>query len=184
MGKKALINIDYTNDFVADHGALTCGKPGQEIEDALVSITKEFIRQGDYTVFAIDLHEKGDGYHPEADLFPPHNIRGTIGRDLYGKLKDEYEINKNLINVHYMDKTRYSAFAGTDLHIKLRERDISDVYLVGVCSDICILHTAMDAYNLGYNIFIYENAIASFNQTGHDWALTHFEGVLGATIIK
>ncbi|MFJ7747947.1 cysteine hydrolase family protein [Peribacillus sp. NPDC097295] len=183
MGKKALINIDYTNDFVADDGALTCGKPGQEIEVALVDITKKFIKQGDYTVFAIDLHDDGDHLHPEANLFSPHNIRGTVGRDLYGKLKDEYETHKNLPNVHYMDKTRYSAFAGTDLHIKLRERDITDVYLVGVCSDICILHTAVDAYNLGYNIFVYEKAIASFNKTGHDWALTHFQGVLGATIL-
>ena len=32
MVKKALINIDYTVDFVADAGALTCGVPGQEIE--------------------------------------------------------------------------------------------------------------------------------------------------------
>lgn len=30
--EKALINIDYTNDFVAKDGALTCGKPGQRIE--------------------------------------------------------------------------------------------------------------------------------------------------------
>ena len=30
--KRALINIDYTYDFVAEKGALTCGKPGQEIE--------------------------------------------------------------------------------------------------------------------------------------------------------
>lgn len=183
MGNKALINIDYTNDFVADEGTLTCGKPGQEIEDVLVGITKGFIEKGDYTVFAIDLHEKDDQFHPETNLFPPHNIRGTIGRNLFGKLKDEYEANKNLSNVHYMDKTRYSAFAGTDLHIKLREREISDVYLVGVCTDICILHTAMDAYNLGYNIFIYKNAVASFNKIGHDWALTHFKESLGATIL-
>lgn len=183
MGNKALINIDYTNDFVADEGTLTCGKPGQEIEEVLVGITKEFIEKGDYTIFAIDLHEKDDQFHPETNLFPPHNIRGTIGRNLFGKLKDEYEANKNLSNVHYMDKTRYSAFAGTDLHIKLREREISDVYLVGVCTDICILHTAMDAYNLGYNIFIYKNAVASFNKIGHDWALTHFKESLGATIL-
>ncbi len=39
-------------------GSLTCGKPGQDIEKELVSITKEFIKQGEYTVFAIDLHEE------------------------------------------------------------------------------------------------------------------------------
>ncbi|CAH0161679.1 Isochorismatase family protein YecD [Peribacillus sp. Bi96] len=183
MGKKALINIDYTYDFVADGGSLSCGKPGQDIEKALVGITKEFIKQGDYTVFAIDLHEKGDHLHPESNLFPPHNINGTMGRDLYGMLKEEYETNKNQKNVHYIDKTRYSAFAGTDLDLRLRERHITDVYLVGVCTDICILHTAIDAYNLGYTIFIYENAVASFNETGHEWALGHFKGSLGATIL-
>ncbi|MFF2456771.1 cysteine hydrolase family protein [Peribacillus simplex] len=183
MGKKALINIDYTYDFVADGGSLTCGKPGQDIEKALVSITKDFIEQGEYTVFAIDLHVEGDRLHPESNLFPPHNISGTMGRDLYGALKEEYEANKNQKNVHYIDKTRYSAFAGTDLDIRLRERHITDVYLVGVCTDICILHTAIDAYNLGYKIFVYENAVASFNDAGHHWALGHFKGSLGATIL-
>jgi nicotinamidase-related amidase len=183
MGKKALINIDYTYDFVADGGSLTCGKPGQDIEKELVSITKEFIKQGEYTVFAIDLHEEGDSLHPESNLFPPHNISGTMGRDLYGALKEEYETNKNQKNVHYIDKTRYSAFAGTDLDIRLRERHITDVYLVGVCTDICILHTAIDAYNLGYKIFVYEHAVASFNDAGHHWALGHFKGSLGATIL-
>ncbi|WP_258833744.1 cysteine hydrolase family protein [Peribacillus frigoritolerans] len=183
MGKKALINIDYTYDFVADGGSLTCGKPGQDIEKELVSITKEFIKQGEYTVFAIDLHVEGDRLHPESNLFPPHNISGTMGRDLYGALKEVYETNKNQKNVHYIDKTRYSAFAGTDLDIRLRERHITDVYLVGVCTDICILHTAIDAYNLGYKIFVYEHAVASFNDAGHHWALGHFKGSLGATIL-
>jgi hypothetical protein len=30
--KRALINVDYTIDFVAEDGTLTCGKPGQDIE--------------------------------------------------------------------------------------------------------------------------------------------------------
>lgn len=34
MTKRALINIDYTVDFVAKNGALTCGEPGQAIEEA------------------------------------------------------------------------------------------------------------------------------------------------------
>ncbi len=61
-----------------------------------------------------------------------------------------------------MDKTRYSAFAGTDLEMKLRERGIEEVHLVGVCTDICVLHTAVDAYNKGFKIVVYEKAVASF----------------------
>ncbi|MEH7299249.1 cysteine hydrolase family protein [Neobacillus drentensis] len=179
---KALINIDYTVDFVADSGALTCGNPGQVIEEKIIQLTNEFIENGDYVVFAIDVHDQGDEYHPETKLFPPHNLRGTSGRDLFGALKGEYEKNKGQENVVFMDKTRYSAFAGTDLEIKLRERGITEVHLVGVCTDICVLHTAVDAYNKGFKIVVYKDAVASFNQAGHEWALGHFEQSLGAMV--
>ncbi|WP_160724282.1 cysteine hydrolase family protein [Bacillus sp. USDA818B3_A] len=179
---RALINIDYTYDFVADAGALTCGVPGQIIESKIVELTKEFIQNGDYVVFAIDVHDKGDEYHPETRLFPSHNLRGTSGRDLFGSLQGVYDENKQLENVVYMDKTRYSAFAGTDLEIKLRERGITEVHLVGVCTDICVLHTAVDAYNRGFKIIVYKEAVASFNQAGHEWALGHFEQTLGALV--
>ena len=183
MSKKALINVDYTVDFVAKDGALTCGVPGQALEQKITQLTKSFIENGDFTVFAIDVHEKGDKFHPETKLFPPHNIRSTRGRELFGSLNEVYETNKEAENVYYLDKTRYSAFAGTNLEMKLRERGITEVHIIGVCTDICVLHTAVDAYNKGFKIFIYKDAVASFNQAGHDWALTHFEHTLGATII-
>lgn len=179
---KALINIDYTYDFVAVDGVLTCGEPGQKIEGRMVELTNEFVTNGDYVVFAIDVHDQGDEYHPETKLFPPHNLRGTSGRDLFGALKEVFEMNEQRENVTFMDKTRYSAFAGTDLEIKLRERGITEVHLVGVCTDICVLHTAVDAYNKGFKIVVYKDAVASFNQEGHEWALGHFEQSLGATV--
>lgn len=182
MMKKALLNIDYTVDFVADNGALTCGKPGQDIEGAIVQVTKDFIAKGDYVVFAIDTHQENDNYHPESKLFPPHNIEGTKGRDLYGKLEDVYENHKTDPQVYWMNKTRYSAFAGTDLELKLRERQITEVHLVGVCTDICVLHTAVDAFNKGFKVVVYKDAVASFNQLGHEWALGHFQNSIGAEI--
>jgi len=183
MFKKALINIDYTYDFVADAGKLTCGKPGQDIEEKVVDLTKEFLERGDYVVFAVDCHKVGDTLHPETNLFPPHNIEGTSGRDLYGSLQTLYNQHKNLKNVHYMDKTRYSAFAGTELEIKLRERGIEELHLCGVCTDICILHTAVDAYNNGFRLVIHSGAVASFNPVGHEWALAHFKNTLGANVL-
>lgn len=179
---KALINIDYTYDFVADQGALTCGKPGQAIEKRIVELTENFILNGDYVVFAVDVHDRDDQYHPETPLFPPHNIRGTMGRDLFGNLQKVYEKYKENENVTYMDKTRYSAFAGTDLELKLRERGINEVHLVGVCTDICVLHTAVDAYNKGFKIVVYKDAVASFNQKGHEWALEHFTQAMGIIV--
>ncbi|TKI93771.1 isochorismatase, partial [Bacillus cereus] len=52
--KRALINIDYTYDFVAEKGALTCGKPGQEIEKEIVHITKQYIENGDFQDFEVE----------------------------------------------------------------------------------------------------------------------------------
>lgn len=183
MTKRALLNVDYTYDFVDTDGALTAGEPGQAIEGTVVSLTKAFIEAGDYVVFAIDAHEENDSHHPEVSLFPLHNIIGTKGRDLYGELADVYEQHKHKENVYYTDKTRYSAFAGTDLELRLRERGIEEVHIVGVCTDICVLHTAVDAYNKGFKIVIHKDGVASFNQAGHDWALGHFTDTLGAKVI-
>ncbi|MGX7419458.1 cysteine hydrolase family protein [Carnobacterium gallinarum] len=180
---KALLSIDYTNDFVAAEGSLTTGVAGQVIEKDLVRLTKEFIDAGEFVVFAIDGHDSKDQYHPEQKLFPPHNLVGSQGRELYGSLAAVYEKNQSKSTVYWIDKRHYSAFSGTDLDIRLRERGITEVHLTGVCTDICVLHTAVDAYNLGYQIVIHEKAVASFDQTGHDWALKHFKQSLGATLL-
>ncbi|HAZ39372.1 MAG TPA: isochorismatase, partial [Exiguobacterium sp.] len=100
------------------------------------------------------------------------------GRDLFGKVAAMARVAD-----HVIDKTRYSAFAVTDLDLRLRERGIREVHLVGVCTDICVLHTAVDAYNLGYHIVVHADAVASFNATGHDWALTHFKQSIGAEVV-
>lgn len=180
---KALLSIDYTYDFVATAGKLTTGAAGQAIEPTLVQLTKDAIANDDFVVFAIDGHDEKDQYHPEMKLFPPHNLIGTAGRELYGSLKAVYAKNQDRQNVYWIDKRHYSAFSGTDLDIRLRERGITELCLTGVCTDICILHTAVDAYNLGYKLVIPEQAVASFDPVGHDWALQHFKNTLGATLI-
>lgn len=180
---KALLIIDYTWDFVADEGRLTTGEPGQKIEDEIVRLAEEFAESGDYIVFPIDGHDEEDAFHPENKLFPPHNLIGTKGRELYGNLAAFYEEHKDQRNVYWIDKRHYSAFSGTDLDIRLRERGIKELHITGVCTDICVLHTAIDAYNLGYDIVIHEKAVASFNPVGHEWALEHFKGTLGAEVV-
>lgn len=181
---RALISIDYTNDFVADDGKLTAGVPAQAIENAITTITKKAYQNGDYIFFAIDGHDKGDIFHPETKLFPPHNINGTSGRDLYGSLGSLYQEIKDDTRVFWLDKRHYSAFSGTDLDIRLRERGVRTVVLTGVLTDICVLHTAIDAYNLGYQIEIPSQAVASLTEENHEWALRHFEHVLGAKVIS
>lgn len=181
---QALLIIDYTNDFVADNGALTCGEPGQAGESRIFDLAESMYQAGDWIWFPTDVHKPNDPYHPESKLFPTHNVRGTWGRELYGGLKDWYDEHNDGEQVKLFDKTRYSAFAGTDLDLRLRERKIDTVHLVGVCTDICVLHTAVDAYNLNYKIVIHEQGVASFNQAGHAWALDHFRKCLGAEMVN
>jgi len=177
---KALIVIDYTYDFVV--GRLPVGEPGIAIEGRVRELAERFAGNGDWVVLAVDLHEEGDGRHPETRLFPPHNIRDTDGRKLYGKLGEWYSADGR--DAYWMDKTRYSAFCGTDLELKLRERDVREIHLIGVCTDICVLHTAVDAYNKGFRTVVHADAVASFNPQGHEWALGHFENVLGAEVVR
>lgn len=177
---KALILIDYTVDFVV--GKLPCGDPAIAIEGRIVELTERFLAQKDDVIMAVDLHEEGDPYHPETALFPPHNIRGTEGRLLYGQLKALHD--EHSASIYWMDKTRYSAFCGTDLELRLRSRGIQELHLAGVCTDICVLHTAVDAYNKGFSIVIHEDAVASFDAQGHEWALRHFEQTLGAKVVR
>lgn len=188
--ERALIVIDYTCDFVADDGRLTCGKPGQAVEERIAQLIEEFAEDPDaYIVIANDIHEEGDPYHPESRLFPPHNIKGSPGRELYGEVgRSVASLQERLgealrRRMHFIDKTRYSAFAGTDLELRLRERSIEELHLVGVCTDICVLHTAVDAYNRSFRIVVHADGVQSFNPDGHEWALRHFKNTLGAKVM-
>ncbi|MQS76912.1 cysteine hydrolase [Lactobacillus halodurans] len=180
---QALLIIDYTNDFVAKDGVLNCGEPGRKIAPNILKLAKEMYQNDDWIWLPTDVHKPNDPYHPETKLFPPHNVIDSWGRELYGDLKNWFEEHDDKEQVKLFDKTRYSAFAGTDLDLRLRERQIDTLHLVGVCTDICVLHTAVDAYNLNYKIVVHEDCVASFNQAGHDWALGHFKDSLGAEVV-
>lgn len=96
---RALLVIDYTNDFVATEGSLTCGDAGQAIEETLLNLLETFAINQDEIVMAVDYHQLNDRYHPENKLFPPHNINGTAGRELYGSVQNWYDAHQRDKNV-------------------------------------------------------------------------------------
>ena len=69
------------------------------------------------------------------------------------------------------------------LQLPERERQINELWLVGVCTDICVLHTAMAAYNLNYQLTIPVAGVTTFTAHGQEWALDHFAHSLGATVL-
>lgn len=185
MKPQALILIDYTMDFVADDGALTAGKPAQAIDGSICNGIADMLDSGGFVFVMNDMHLADDPTHPESALFPPHNIKGTPGRDIFGKTGEYLEKRKDLVDkkIFWMDKMRYSSFCGTPLDQMLRARGISEIELCGVCTDICVLHTAVDAYNFGYHALIRKDRVASFNPDGHEWALGHFKNSLGFEVV-
>lgn len=174
---KALVLIDYIHDFVDDDGALTVGKPAQEIREAIIRAISRLDRD-DLLVLANDSHNWGEP-HPEKKLFPPHALAGTKG----AMTVLEEEIAATACRVVTITKTRYSAFFSTGLADMLKAEGTDKLYLAGVCTDICVLHTAVEAYNFGFETAVLADCVASFNPQGHEFALSHFKNTLGFELI-
>ena len=64
MTRKALIVVDYSYDFIADDGRLTCGKPGQDIESFILKRLETYQSEGQDIFFMMDLHYENDMFHP------------------------------------------------------------------------------------------------------------------------
>ncbi|MDI3482111.1 MAG: nicotinamidase/pyrazinamidase [Tepidanaerobacteraceae bacterium] len=170
---KALLVIDMLEDFINKKGALYVGHSGETIVPFVKQKIQEFREQQNPVVFICDNHQKDDR---EFEMFPPHCIANTTGSNIIRELdaRDDDKIIR---------KRRYSAFFGTDLDIYLREKGIYEIYLAGVCTNICVLYTAADARNLGYRVNVYKEGVASFDEKSHDFALNEMEKTLGCRIL-
>lgn len=56
MAKKALIVVDYSYDFVAPDGKLTCGEPGQALDDFIAERMEAYDKEGEAIFVMMDLH--------------------------------------------------------------------------------------------------------------------------------
>jgi nicotinamidase/pyrazinamidase len=170
---EALLVIDMLNDFIDERGALYCGPAGRAILPHIAARLAEARRSGVPIIFIADRHLPDDR---EFDLFPPHCLTGTNGAAVCPELAPR---EGELI----IAKRRYSAFFGTDLDLRLREIAVSEVTLVGVCTNICVYFTAADAKMLGYMVSVPGGEVASFDEEAHRFALTQMEKILGANVL-
>ncbi|MDI9370788.1 MAG: cysteine hydrolase [Synergistaceae bacterium] len=170
---KALLVIDMLKDFIDKDGLLTTGEAGRGIVDFIKQRTDEFRESGYPVIYICDNHEEDD---KEFDMFPPHCVAGTGGCEIIPEL----EVRKG---DKVIKKRRYSAFFGTDLDLHLREKKVDELFLAGVCTNICVLYTAADARNLGYKVNIFERGVASFDPEAHSFALKEAKNTLGCAII-
>jgi nicotinamidase-related amidase len=163
MAKEALLIVDMSNDFVADNGALTAGKPAQEIVPYIKDLATRFLANGNIVVVTMDAHQPDD---PHFKLWTPHNIIHTKGQQLYGDLYEWYLENLENPNVIYTPKTNYNAFFKTDLAATLKKLEVEKVHVVGVCTDICDFLTIAGADAEGFKTAIHKRGAATFTDFG------------------
>jgi len=144
------------------------------------AVIEERRRAGDQIVFLADTHDPND---KEFEMFPVHCVRGTPESEVVPELQP-YLKDATLIR-----KRRYSGFFETNLDAFLKAAKPEQVTVVGVCTDICVLHTVADLRNRDYRVVVPAAAVATFDAPGHPgdevqrWSLDHLKGILGATVL-
>lgn len=178
--KRGYLLIDYIYDFIDHEGVMSLGERGQAISPAILQVIEQIKEDGDALFICSDHHEDATyKLSPEAKLFPLHC---SASRNHLALDKKTYEAVKPEAT-YDIDKYMYSSFNGTPLQLLLRQLNINQVVLMGVCTDICVLHTAIDAYNLGFDIVILSDCCCGLTEEGHDFALSHFKNTLGAKVM-
>ena len=177
---EALIIIDYQNDFIPPDGALAVPE-GDEIVQRLNELAAD--DRWDLVLATRDWHPANHGsFAEQGGPWPVHCVQGTHGAELSAEL-DSDRIDAIIDAGQEPDAEGYSGFENEDLARLLRERGITDVTIVGLATDYCVLHTARDALANGFNVTIDRTAVRPVDVEPGDGerALRELEE-LGATV--
>ena len=84
---------------------------------------------------------------------------GTVGSDFYGPKPAPGEL--------VIKKTRYSAFLGTDLDVRLKALGVDTLMVAGVTTECCVDSTVRDAFDLDYHVFVAADACGAYEVDLH-----------------
>ncbi len=102
---------------------------------------------------------------------------GTLGKWWGGLIMEntpDWELLPELNvteNALVFRKKRYSAFWGNNLEKELKERNVEDLIITGVMTNLCCETTARDAFNRDFQIFFVSDATATADDTLHQATL-------------
>lgn len=167
---KSLLIVDMIHDFVD-------GKFGSEGARSIVpkikEIAKKFRKEG-MVIYLRDSHRKDDA---ELRVWGEHAMEGTWGSEIVEELAPE---SGDIV----IDKRTYDGFLFTELEKVLREKGVNEVYLCGVATDICVLHTAFGAFVRGFDVYVIEDACIGTSEAKHEYALNYMRDIYGVKIVK
>lgn len=127
---KLLIVIDMQNDFI--DGSL--GSPqAQAIVPTVAAKVDEYRENGDEFIFTHDTHYENYLETQEGKNLPvKHCIDGTHGWEITDKIYSRLAV--------FHDK---HTFGSIELVECVKDMDVSEVELVGLCTDICVVSNAL-----------------------------------------
>ena len=136
--KKILIVVDMQNDFIT--GSLG-SKDAEAIVPAVVNKIKEYIDKDDQIFLTQDTHYNNYLDTQEGKNLPvPHCIKETPGWDLADEIEEAIK-GKNCLRLFK------NTFGCTGLipSLSLFDSKDTEIELVGLCTDICVISNAMIA---------------------------------------
>jgi nicotinamidase/pyrazinamidase len=174
--RTALVVVDVQNDFADPLGSLyVSGAEG--IIDTINDLITDARAQGALVVYTQDWHPpETPHFLPWGGTWPVHCVRDTWGAQFHPDLNAE---GGPTVRKGTGGEDGYSGFThrddstGTDaptgLDALLREHGIEQVLVVGLCQDVCVKDTALDARRLGFATAVVLEATRAVNvQPGDD----------------
>jgi nicotinamidase-related amidase len=110
--------------------------------------------------------DDGDRLKPPADGAPPVTL--PIPAE-FSELVPE--LNRAADDI-VITKHQWGAFYGTELDLQLRRRGIRTIVIAGIATNFGVESTARDGWERGYEIVFVEDAMASFSEEWHRFAVT------------
>ena len=165
----AVLVVDMQKDFCYEDGALFVGDAVRRIIPNIKALLENARRKGLPLIFTQDWHSPEDD---EFAVWGRHCVEYTRGAELIDELAEVGE------RAFVVRKTKYTAFFETELEAHLREKGIKKLIIVGVATNICVLHTAIDASLRGFEIIIPEDCVAALSNYEQEYSLYHIKNVL------
>ncbi len=166
----AVLVIDMIKEFVT--GRL--GNPrAQAIVPNVARMLEAARRDGALVVYLTDNHLPG--IDPEFEIWGAHAEAGSEGTEIIPELQPGE-------GDHRLYKRHYSCFYATGLDALLRELGVTRIVMTGVLTNVCIQHTAADAYFRRYGIVVPSDCVDALTEEEHGSGLAFMERMYGVEL--
>jgi len=172
-----LLLIDLQNEFISPGGKFQVHDSCRIFLENVGSVVNDF-RSNRYPIFWIRSEygssERSElGNDSDSFLSGTHTGRnkccekGSFGAQFPEDIAALIDADNDLI----VTKTWYSAFKETPLLSDLNDRGITNLFIGGLLTNVCVQATATDAVALGFHVHVLENCLGWRNRGSHDKAL-------------